>query len=223
MNIATTLGDFHKILDQILFKVQHTEDLEAYESALAEGATKLAESIQQVGKESASYLSALPPTADSPSKMPASILSYLWVDEAKSYLILWRDILLQQQKAKIMQLDQKVNQQALLQLRDRSKAILKEAGEELQQVYGKEQARLASTAAGSKQLKKWFFQSNPWSIYKEQIQELAVQCREAEVQQNGLQNTTKGFQSIHQLIKDCLLYTSPSPRDLSTSRMPSSA
>ena len=25
------------------------------------------------------------------------------------------------------------------------------------------------------------------------------------------------------LIKDCLLYTSPSPRDLSTSRMPSSA
>ena len=26
-----------------------------------------------------------------------------------------------------------------------------------------------------------------------------------------------------QLLKDCLLYTSPSPRDLSTSRMPSSA
>ena len=28
---------------------------------------------------------------------------------------------------------------------------------------------------------------------------------------------------ISQLVKDCLLYTSPSPRDLSTSRMPSSA
>ena len=27
----------------------------------------------------------------------------------------------------------------------------------------------------------------------------------------------------HSLLKDCLLYTSPSPRDLSTSRMPSSA
>ena len=26
-----------------------------------------------------------------------------------------------------------------------------------------------------------------------------------------------------QMVKDCLLYTSPSPRDLSTSRMPSSA
>ena len=33
---------------------------------------------------------------------------------------------------------------------------------------------------------------------------------------------TKG-QDDAELIKDCLLYTSPSPRDLSTSRMPSSA
>ena len=28
---------------------------------------------------------------------------------------------------------------------------------------------------------------------------------------------------MHKLTRDCLLYTSPSPRDLSTSRMPSSA
>ena len=28
---------------------------------------------------------------------------------------------------------------------------------------------------------------------------------------------------MHRLTQDCLLYTSPSPRDLSTSRMPSSA
>ena len=31
------------------------------------------------------------------------------------------------------------------------------------------------------------------------------------------------FRDITTLIKNCLLYTSPSPRDLSTSRMPSSA
>ena len=32
-----------------------------------------------------------------------------------------------------------------------------------------------------------------------------------------------GEEGIKQYIKTCLLYTSPSPRDLSTSRMPSSA
>ena len=33
----------------------------------------------------------------------------------------------------------------------------------------------------------------------------------------------KSFSLSLQIINDCLLYTSPSPRDLSTSRMPSSA
>ena len=36
-------------------------------------------------------------------------------------------------------------------------------------------------------------------------------------------NADIDFQQILNLDKDCLLYTSPSPRDLSTSRMPSSA
>ena len=39
---------------------------------------------------------------------------------------------------------------------------------------------------------------------------------------NGAGKTTS-FYMIVGLIKPCLLYTSPSPRDLSTSRMPSSA
>ena len=33
----------------------------------------------------------------------------------------------------------------------------------------------------------------------------------------------KNWQKVSQELNDCLLYTSPSPRDLSTSRMPSSA
>ena len=35
--------------------------------------------------------------------------------------------------------------------------------------------------------------------------------------------TETRFRKIRELAEDCLLYTSPSPRDLSTSRMPSSA
>ena len=38
-----------------------------------------------------------------------------------------------------------------------------------------------------------------------------------------LQDPNQYKADIQQLINDCLLYTSPSPRDLSTSRMPSSA
>lgn len=205
MDIATTLSDFNKILDQILFKVHRTESFEEYECALAEGATKLAEAIQQVGVYSAEELTNVSPKASLDAKLPANITSYLWISEAKNYLILWRDVLLQQQKAKILELDEQVKKQVLVDLKERSKAILKEAGEELQHFYDQAHKRLTSTAVGVKQVKKWSFQTNPWSIYKEQIQQLAAQCREAEVQQNGLQNTTKGFQAIHKLIKETIL------------------
>ena len=36
-------------------------------------------------------------------------------------------------------------------------------------------------------------------------------------------NVSTQLKAIDKLIKDCLLYTSPSPRDATTSRMPSSA
>ena len=38
-----------------------------------------------------------------------------------------------------------------------------------------------------------------------------------------VQNIIAGLELVKQLDTACLLYTSPSPRDLSTSRMPSSA
>ena len=38
-----------------------------------------------------------------------------------------------------------------------------------------------------------------------------------------LKNKINKDHEIIELLEDCLLYTSPSPRDLSTSRMPSSA
>ena len=38
-----------------------------------------------------------------------------------------------------------------------------------------------------------------------------------------VENHAEGYPVILQIYQNCLLYTSPSPRDLSTSRMPSSA
>ena len=55
---------------------------------------------------------------------------------------------------------------------------------------------------------------------KAEAEQQAIQAREALREQVALL-AVKGAEQI--LRKDCLLYTSPSPRDLSTSRMPSSA
>lgn len=204
MDFSTTLANFNEVLDKALQKVQGTDSFEAYEIALAEGATQLSESIHYVGEESAIALSVLPKKANPDIQMPPSIISYLWMEEAKNYLILWRNVLLQQQKGKIMEVDGQVKNATLLELGRQSKQVLQEAGEELKAFYNKEYQRLKSSNTSAKQLSKWSFQSNPWPVYKDQIDQLAAQCREAEVQQNGLQNTTVGFQNIHQLIKETI-------------------
>ena len=44
-----------------------------------------------------------------------------------------------------------------------------------------------------------------------------------QMQSHHMHNEHKTINSLIEKLKSCLLYTSPSPRDLSTSRMPSSA
>ena len=59
------------------------------------------------------------------------------------------------------------------------------------------------------------------SIYAEEVEEIIIKAdwREAPITDGD----TSTFVLSDNEIKACLLYTSPSPRDLSTSRMPSSA
>ena len=52
---------------------------------------------------------------------------------------------------------------------------------------------------------------------------LIIQARHNITKNNAVSNRIKGFEDYIAKNKICLLYTSPSPRDLSTSRMPSSA
>ena len=52
---------------------------------------------------------------------------------------------------------------------------------------------------------------------------LSVPDKAIAVENQNKQEETDTLKALHAWCKDCLLYTSPSPRDLSTSRMPSSA
>ena len=61
---------------------------------------------------------------------------------------------------------------------------------------------------------------------KEGLADLAhrvEQDHEVQMAKSDLYKAAKYSIKLHELLKNCLLYTSPSPRDLSTSRMPSSA
>ena len=63
------------------------------------------------------------------------------------------------------------------------------------------------------------------SVTLESIQEMWE--KDAQIDRDNLHEESLNIPSLHakyfELYNTCLLYTSPSPRDLSTSRMPSSA
>ncbi len=196
---------FNSILEGTLQKVVTAETFEAYEAALADGATTLAEAIAKVGRTTADFLENTTSPANDASLLGANVISYVWLEEAKGYLLLWRDILLQEQKAVLMELDGKVSKGNLSKLQVASKAILRNASEDLKAFYDQS---LANFKKGDKknlqQIKKWQFQQNPWSMYQAQFEQIAKQCKNAEIQQNGLQNTAKGFHEIRQLIKETI-------------------
>ena len=56
----------------------------------------------------------------------------------------------------------------------------------------------------------------------EELTDQANQILESLENEKDLNNSVESYQQLLKL-NNCLLYTSPSPRDLSTSRMPSSA
>ena len=198
-------AQFNSILESTLQEVVAADTFETYEAALADGAMTLADAIANVGQTTADFLdhSGLP--ANDASLLGPNVVSYLWLEEAKGYLLLWRDILLQEQKAVLMELDGKVTKANLTKLQAASKDILKNASEDLQSFYGRSLANLKKGDKKSlQQIKKWQFQQNPWSMYQAQFEQIAKQCKNAEIQQNGLQNTAKGFHDIKQIIKETI-------------------
>ena len=65
-----------------------------------------------------------------------------------------------------------------------------------------------------------------WASDAAHMRKLGISVvRVAEFAWSRLENANGeySFEWLHRAINTCLLYTSPSPRDLSTSRMPSSA
>ena len=64
---------------------------------------------------------------------------------------------------------------------------------------------------------------NNLSIVKDQFKELPNNIEAEQAVIGSILVSNDIFDEINTIISSCLLYTSPSPRDLSTSRMPSSA
>ncbi|MCB0852325.1 MAG: hypothetical protein KDD63_08895, partial [Bacteroidetes bacterium] len=104
-------------------------------------------------------------------------ITYSWANQAKSYLILWRDVLFQHQKAHILFKEGKVKKEEINQLRQDSRSLLSSASQDLKAFIPLESQQVELKRNGiSRQLRKWSKQENPWPAYQQQITKIPAQC-----------------------------------------------
>lgn len=134
-------------------------------------------------------------------KQKAFFVTYYWAESAKAFMILWRDILFELQKAKIMLQLGDVTAEELEKLWDRAQATIREAAEEVTNYLEKQLRRARSKKSGiDKQLGQLRLQENPWPVYREQLQEIRGQLLDLSESYRELNQTAKAFNTIRTVL-----------------------
>ena len=134
--------------------------------------------------------------------VPSYIIQYSWMEEAKSFLILWRDVIFQYQKALVLESSQKISSGSLEQLRATSKIVIERGVTHLKDFLEKETIDLGKNPRELKsKVSDWKKNKSPWGTYRMQIEMINVQCKKLIEQNQILLQSTKVFQSVEQLIQ----------------------
>lgn len=198
---TTTLQmtDFYATLEKAISDSWQQEKIDHYLTHLGDNLNVLCEQLIQLGDEQAEVLDLLNPSQVLEGKS-ALIFHYGWIDVAKSFLVLWRNTLFENQKAAILVLDKKVSADGLKKMQADSKANIEGALENLNACFDKITTEISSTPKDLlKTLEKWYRQDSPWPNYRKQIETLQLQT-DGLVQQQSQLNTVHGIiQNIEQL------------------------
>jgi len=124
---------------------------------------------------------------------------FQWVLQAKSYLLLWRDVAFQIHKAYILHLDGQYSQEDLHKLQEASETTLQEAHQAFQAFTNYDAEKLTD-----KQIARWKHQKSPWATYHEQIKEIEVQSQALLIQNQTLKESVGYFNTIQNIINNLL-------------------
>ncbi len=141
-------------------------------------------------------------TLESNEILPSYIIQYSWMEEAKSFLVLWRDIIFQYQKALVLESNQKISSENLEQLRLSSKDVIQKGVTHLKGFLEKETNELAKNSSVLKsKIGDWKKIRSPWGTYRKQIETINEQCKKLIEQNQSLIKSSNVFQSVEQLIQ----------------------
>lgn len=135
------------------------------------------------------------------ARQQAFFATYYWPEGAKGFLILWRDVLFELQKALLLLRSRSIRQEEVIQLYEQSEATIREASRDFSQFLDKRLQQARREKGGvEKIIRNLKLQENPWPVYREQYQEIAGQLRQLLDSFGELTQVRESFESIREAL-----------------------
>ncbi|MEO1412139.1 MAG: hypothetical protein AAFW73_19790 [Bacteroidota bacterium] len=202
-SIALQLNRFDESLRENLRTVSQRED---WPECLPPAVESLQSAITELGDGCAQQLAEAGPEAELTGPLLASYVgNYHWPERAKAFLLLWRDVLFENQKAQLLAADQQITAETHNDLHQRSLRTLREASVHLREQWWNSIEQLRQSDRGiTTAVEEWKAQQNPWPAYREQLAAIPPQCRQLTEQQQLLLTVQNQFAQLHQHLKQLL-------------------
>jgi hypothetical protein len=204
IGMKTNILDRQALADLETALPEHIEDVwehahsPEFHRVLAQKTEALAQQIIEIGEESYHYLQE---TATSEQEtFEHFTINYQWSEQAKLFLLLWRDVCFEHSRARLLSQCGAVGQEQLDQLFEASKKALQKASEELFELGAELRQSRVGRSQQERQLAAWRLQKNPWPVYREQLEEVGRQGLELRSLFLDLEKTLDHFQHIEKKI-----------------------
>ena len=124
-DLHTLLTDFEHVLSKTIETSWAKRDFSSYLKALVEGASNISEAVIKTGAFCQDQLQSIGEKGGQTSDVfSCQLVNFLWLDYAKSFLLLWRDVVFQTQKGLILYQENKLDKPGFSKLKSLSKKTI---------------------------------------------------------------------------------------------------
>jgi hypothetical protein len=199
--------DFENDLAQAIEKVWGAEEKETHFKALAEHSQLFVKRVVEISDGIAELLEKLPSEERGSEKHLWLLMThFLWSPQMKSYLLLWRDITFETQKATILNLDDKLSEANFEAFKNSTHEQIIAATEQIRRFLDQQVKQVKLQRKGIKKyIEEYGLQQNPWKVYKNQLIEIGKQCQGLSNNFDILIENYKVFQTILSLITSSII------------------
>jgi len=197
--LPNRLSNFEEILQHSIQQTWEAKNLPVNLEVMAKEASSLGNALIEIGDFCFQQLTENTGELTEKQQFAYSWINFEWASQAKQLMILWRDILFQQQKGQIIKIDRLTTAAALRTLNLASLETLEKAMYDFKGDV--ERGLNIPLKKQTKKIDQWQLQQNPWPVYKQQLSDMANQCLRLQKDYRVLLNVASNFNEIEALVR----------------------